>query len=174
MKSIIKVIHKIGEFMGHLSGIVIFVTMLFMTADVVLRYVFKSPITGDIELVELAMVIMVFTSIPHTQVVKGHVAVDIITNFIPRKLNDVFSVIVYLLSTVLMFLVCRANFAQVMKVKSSMLETSTLHIPMYPFYFIVSICLCVYTLCMVCDVIAAIMDLFSKNSPSESSENGGM
>ena len=169
MKKFFKVVDKLSEILADCSGIIIFVMMLFMTLDVVLRYVFNSPVRGDYELIELAMVVLVFFAIPHTQTVKGHVAVDIITNFMPRKIRDILEIVSYLIASVLMFFVCRANYLQIFKVQGNGQTTGTLHIACYPFYAIVFVCLCIYMLIMVVDVIRALMDLFSSNKKEEES-----
>ena len=167
MKKVFKTVDRISEGLCYASSFVTFAMMIFMVVDIILRYIFNSPITGDYELIELAMVVLVFTVIPHTQTVKGHVAVDIITNFLPKKVKDIFDLFIYVVCTVFMVIVCKANFLQISKTMESSLETGTLHIPLWPFYAFVFVCLCIYTLIMVFDFLAAAIDLFSKDNGEE-------
>ncbi len=49
------------------------------TTDVVLRYFFNRPIPGTIEIIELTMVVLVFSSVAYTHVTNSHVRVEILS-----------------------------------------------------------------------------------------------
>ncbi len=61
-----------------ISGLVVTFLMLLTTVDVVLRYVFNSPIPGAYSLCEMLMIGVVYPAIAFVQGAKGHVRVDII------------------------------------------------------------------------------------------------
>lgn len=73
-----KWIHTASRTLSWLSIIILFLMMLFITADVVGRYVFKSPITGSIDYVTVMMVILVFPSLAYVTFLDGHVRTDIL------------------------------------------------------------------------------------------------
>ena len=63
-----------------LTGAVVTVllVMLFVGAEVVMRYAFDRPIPGHLELSELAAPIIVFLAISYTQATHGHVGMDLV------------------------------------------------------------------------------------------------
>jgi TRAP-type C4-dicarboxylate transport system permease small subunit len=58
--------------------IVILFVMLFVGAEVVMRYVFNSPIPGHLEGSELLVPVIVFMAISYTQATHGHVGMDLL------------------------------------------------------------------------------------------------
>ena len=70
------------------AGMGVFMLMVFLTfVDVFLRYWFGKSINGTVEITELMMVIVVFSSIAYTQWQKSHVTMDILTSKLtePRR-----------------------------------------------------------------------------------------
>ncbi|HXH64416.1 MAG TPA: TRAP transporter small permease [Mariprofundaceae bacterium] len=61
------------------TGIIIFV-MLFVCAEVFMRYVFNSPIPGHLEGSELLMPVIVFFALSYTQSVHGHVGMTMVVD----------------------------------------------------------------------------------------------
>lgn len=64
-------------------GFIMFL-MLFASSEIVGRYLFKYPIPGHVEIVELIMAAVVFFGIAYTQRVGGHIRLDM---FITRVLK---------------------------------------------------------------------------------------
>jgi TRAP-type C4-dicarboxylate transport system permease small subunit len=60
------------------SVLVILFAMLFVGAEVLMRYVFNSPIHGHLEGAELLMPIIVFLALSYTQATHGHVGMDLL------------------------------------------------------------------------------------------------
>ena len=163
MNALFKAVDKISGFLNWISIVAVYVLMFFMVVDIVLRYVFSSPIAGDYELIELALVLIVFFAIPHTQTVHGHVAVDILTIRLSRRMKDVCGLIGWLAGTVMLAIITYANYRQIFKVRGNELTTGILRIPVWPFYALVFLCLLVFTICMATDCIKSVMDLFRKD-----------
>jgi TRAP-type C4-dicarboxylate transport system permease small subunit len=60
------------------SILVILFAMCFVGAEVLMRYVFNSPIPGHLEGSELLMPIIVFLALSYTQATHGHVGMDLL------------------------------------------------------------------------------------------------
>lgn len=58
-------------------AIILFV-MLFVCAEVVMRYLFNSPIPGHLEGSELLVPVIVFLALSYTQATNGHVGMDLV------------------------------------------------------------------------------------------------
>ena len=71
------------------SVLVVLFVMGFVCAEVLMRYVFNSPIPGHLEGSELLMPIIVFLAIAYTQRVRGHVGMDLLIEALapgPRRM----------------------------------------------------------------------------------------
>ena len=89
-------LNRLIKFSAAISSGIIFIMMFMITADVVMRYVFNSPIQGTFELSEFGLVWIVFLSIAYIQSHKGHIKIDIATSWMPMKgqmILDIFSYI---------------------------------------------------------------------------------
>ena len=82
----------LDAFCSRLSvcGMILFMCMVIVTfGDVFLRYVLNSPVVGSIEITEMLMVMVVFTSIAHTQWSGKHITMDLVTSKLsPRYRSD--------------------------------------------------------------------------------------
>lgn len=67
------------------SVLVILFVMGFVGAEVVMRYVFNSPIPGHLEGSELLMPIIVFLALSYTQATDGHVGMDLVLDALAPK-----------------------------------------------------------------------------------------
>jgi TRAP-type C4-dicarboxylate transport system permease small subunit len=60
------------------SILIILFVMFFVGAEVLMRYVFNSPIPGHLEGSELLMPVIVFLALSYTQATHGHVGMDLV------------------------------------------------------------------------------------------------
>ena len=63
------------------TGIILFV-MVFICAEVIMRYGFNSPIPGHLEGSELLMPMIVFLAMSYTQATHGHVGMDLVLDML--------------------------------------------------------------------------------------------
>jgi len=83
--------YRIGRFLGHLSeltsilgGLAIALMMLQITADVVMRTLFDSPLPGTITLVSYYyMVIAAFIPLAYNERQDSHISVEVVTEQLP-------------------------------------------------------------------------------------------
>lgn len=66
-----------------MGGGVLCVAMVITVVSVVGRAVGVGPVDGDFEIMEIATAIAVFAFMPHTQMKRGHVIVDVFTQNLP-------------------------------------------------------------------------------------------
>jgi tripartite ATP-independent transporter DctM subunit len=100
----IRILDRVGTFSRwtNVVGIAILFLMVCLTfVDVVLRYVFNLPITGIVEVTEVLMIMAVFLAIAHTQNVKGHISIDLITSKLKPKARLVMECITTLIGLIL-------------------------------------------------------------------------
>jgi TRAP-type C4-dicarboxylate transport system permease small subunit len=129
------VIKWISQGMVVISCLMLAVMMFLSTADVCGRYFFLRPIDGTWEIVSMAFVICGSMAIGYTQLVKGHIQINVISDRLsPRGQNMLFF---------FSYLVCLAGCALVgwqgwLRMvdyfhKTVGGETVTLGMPLWPF-----------------------------------------
>lgn len=96
----ISILSKVGIFSRwtNVIGIAVLFLMVCVTfVDVILRYIFNSPIKGVLEITEVLMILAVFLAVAHTQNEKAHVTVDLVTGRLSPKARIVMELITALL-----------------------------------------------------------------------------
>jgi TRAP-type C4-dicarboxylate transport system permease small subunit len=78
------------------GAIVLFIMMLLTVGDVVGRYFFKRPIQGAHEITGLLLVCLAACALAYSQIKKGHIRVDLITERLPPKGRQIIDVVAYL------------------------------------------------------------------------------
>jgi len=89
-----------------LSAVFIVITMLLTTLDVVLRYIFSSPIQGVYELESMMLVAIAYLGLSYIQSKRSHVAMDVLSanvhgpgKLVLNLLNDVIFLLIGVLFT---------------------------------------------------------------------------
>jgi len=78
-------LRRIEQVLLYGSMLVILFVMLFVCAEVVMRYAFNSPIPGHLEGSELLMPVIVFLALSYTQATRGHVGMDLLLENLPAR-----------------------------------------------------------------------------------------
>jgi TRAP-type C4-dicarboxylate transport system permease small subunit len=89
---------KIEHYLTYAATALIIFVMLFVCAEVVMRYAFNSPIPGHLEGSELFVPIIVFFAISYTQSQKGHVGMTLVVDALPPGVRRYVEIVTLLLS----------------------------------------------------------------------------
>ena len=152
---------KISRMFAVISGVGLLAVSAFMMVSIVMRYHFLSPILGDIEIVEVTLTVVVFSSFAYTQTEKGHIHVVMVLRLLPKKLRLVIfalnSFLVTAVSAAVVYgCIMQGNFVLRRRTVSAML-----HLPLYPFYYFAAVCMAVFTAALLLDAIMAAAGIFS-------------
>ncbi len=101
----------------------------YVGAEVVMRYLFNSPLPGHLELAELMMPVIVFLALSYTQATHGHVGMDLLTDLLPEQTRRVLSVVTLVLS------LCICAVIGYFSLKNTMLMIEYDDVTMSPPYF---------------------------------------
>ncbi len=82
---LIKIISKIDKWCGEIAGWVIFLMMICISYDVLMRYAFNMPTKWAFEISTYMMVVVVFLGGGWTLPAGGHVNVDIVIKNLSKK-----------------------------------------------------------------------------------------
>jgi len=126
--------------------------MLLTAADVCLRYLFDSPITGSYELTEFMMAILVAFGLAYTAVHHGHINVDLFVTRTGSRSQAVINSITALLGVGLFILMTWRVFLYAEKLRVDGYTSQSLMIPLYPFVFVVALGCAVLVLVLLSDL----------------------
>lgn len=96
-----RVLRRVEVAMTAIAIVVIMFVMFFVGAEVLMRYVFNSPIPGHLEGSELLFPIIVFLAISYTQATHGHVGMDLLRDNLPPRAQRVAAIAALIVSMVL-------------------------------------------------------------------------
>ena len=89
---------RIEHYLTYAATALIIGIMLFVCAEVVMRYVFNSPLPGHLEGSELFVPIIVFFAISYTQSQNGHVGMTVVVESLPPAVRRYVEISTLLLS----------------------------------------------------------------------------
>ena len=84
-----QVLGKIELLLAYLAAAIIFLLMLYVLMEVLMRYAFNSPLPGHLEGAELLLPMIVFFAISYTQAKKGHVGMSLVVEVLPPRMQRV-------------------------------------------------------------------------------------
>ncbi len=158
---------KLSRLFNYIGVCVILFMMFFTASDVLLRYIFNSPIEGAYEAIELMMAISFCFGVAYTQRQKGHVSVDLLTQRLGEKKRAYLKFIVSTVSFILCLLITWQSFLKATVAFSS--KESTYggigpfgHVPIFPFIYLTSSACLVFTLELFVDLITSLKWIIKK------------
>lgn len=142
----LKVLKKLDKILGAISNACAWVAgagLFFMAAlifvNVIGRYFFKHAIKGADELVQLAMVIVVYFALAYSTRIRAHVRVDFVTNLFPEYIRDVILALVTWACIFVTVNITIRTFAYADKVITTGITSQILGISYAPFYYAISV-----------------------------------
>jgi TRAP-type transport system small permease protein len=121
--------------LGLMAAATLFVLMALTFVDVLSRYFFNRPIPGSLEVTELLMVGLIFSSIPLVSGRGEHVAIDLLDPFLAAGFRRGSRVFIELLCAVALMILAWLLFTKAGKLREYGDETATLSIPIAPFVY---------------------------------------
>lgn len=82
-----RTLRRVEILLAYGATVITFFVMLFVGAEVLMRYAFNAPIPGHLEGSELLMPIIVFLAISYTQATHGHVGMDLVLDALSPSLR---------------------------------------------------------------------------------------
>jgi TRAP-type C4-dicarboxylate transport system permease small subunit len=171
-------VRRIASFLDHfilaisrffnIIGVTILLVMMFLVAtDVLLRYIFNSPIEGAYEAIELMMAVVFCYGIAYTQRQKGHVSVNLITFRLSEKKQAIIKSFVSAISLGLFVLMTWQSFLKA-NVTFDSGETTYGgvgpfgHIPISPFVYLTSAACLAFCLELLVDLVTSLTKVVRK------------
>ena len=86
---VVSILDRVISFMAYLAALLLFLLMLIICYEVVMRYLFRSPTGWVIEACEYALLYITFLGAPWLLKQDGHIRVDILFAFLNRKVSRI-------------------------------------------------------------------------------------
>ena len=137
--SLKKVVSPISRVLANISMVVIVLAILVVFADVVLRRLFNSPITGSRDFTILAFSIIVFLPLAWHAFNNGHIELDFLVKKFPKTAQSILEVIMMFIATVILGLMSWRLLVQGTILQSLGAGSTTLRIPLYPFAYLATL-----------------------------------
>lgn len=139
-------------------GAIILSAMMFLTmTDVVLRYAFRSPVSGAYEIMQFMMAIVIPFGIVFCAHEKSHVSVEVVFDLLPLKIQRFLHCIVSLVVLVLFLLVAWQSILFVNETYETGYTSAVLYIPAFPFVGTIALGFVALSLVLLADFINALV-----------------
>jgi TRAP-type C4-dicarboxylate transport system permease small subunit len=155
----VKILDKLSRWMGYLSAAAIIVLMLLVTANIIGRYFFKSPITGTPEIACLLMIIIVFPALAWAALEGKHIKVDFIMDRFPQRVQVIVDSIMILVALGIFAIITWYSFPAAL---NSSDVSSLLSVPQAPFYWVMAVGWAVFCISIVVLLVKKIAEAFKK------------
>lgn len=129
---------RLDLLLGVIAAAVLFAMMTLTFVDVVLRYLFNSPLRGAFEITELMMVVLIFAGLPIVSRHDQHVTTDLIDRFLSRSVKRGLAAIIHLACSAMLFGVAWLIWIKAAKERGFGDTTATLQIHLSPFVYLMS------------------------------------
>jgi tripartite ATP-independent transporter DctM subunit len=143
LNNVIRILDKVGVFSRwtNVIGLAALFLMVSLTfVDVIMRYIFNSPIRYVLEVVEIMMITAVFLAVAHTQNEKGHVSVDVITSKLAPRPRIVLESITSLLGLGIFAIFIWQNVAEIpWTLSNNVVHSQSFHVSKAPFLAIIAL-----------------------------------
>ena len=157
MKKVMKGCKTFGNVLSVIAIIALLVMVCVTIADVILREIFGSPITGVVEITRMMMVCM-SPAFVAALFENRHVSVGLFVDKMSRKGQLAFDTVGYLLTTVVAGLMCYQGFVEMIKQFTRKQVYSMLKIPNWPFYAIFAVSMGFFAIGIIVKLISHYAD----------------
>lgn len=143
LNGIINGINTICKALKWVSGFAILAMAVLCTADVIARYIFKSPISGTMEIVQILMNLFVYAGLGMGVYMGKLISVPVLLEKMPNMARGKVEGIGNLICAGMSGIIIWQLMITTGKYLGNPLQSTTLlHIPYGPFYLFTTICFC--------------------------------
>ena len=133
-----KVLHRVTSIFSKVGQVILMVMVLLTILDVILRRIFNHPLSSSLELSQVMLVIVVFSSVAYCGIKRSHVRIDALTSRFSPKIQAILNCITGLFGVLLFGAMGWGSIVLAMDKMANNSVTGILPIPVYPFVFLVS------------------------------------
>jgi TRAP-type C4-dicarboxylate transport system permease small subunit len=152
MKGFLDGVLNINRLMQGIAAIFLTFIIFLTTVDVIMR-IFGKPIPGAVEIIAICGGVVVGFTVPITSWMKGHIAVDFVTNALSNQAKNVLIIITRCVGIGLCLIISWNS----MKIGTGFWKagevSGTLQLPLYPIAYGLAACFFVLSIVLFCDIL---------------------
>ena len=153
-----KAFNSASRILSYIGTGFVVVMMLLTVGDVFLRFTFRHPIVGILELTEYFMIIIAFFALAWGELNQRHIKVDLVVkNFSPR-IQAIIASVTYVLGLCVLVLITWQNFIGTVYQWKVQRASAMLQIPAYPFYIALSVGCLFFCVAMVINLVKSVKE----------------
>ncbi len=141
-----RIINVLSRIMNYMAMGVLVLMMLLTVSDVLMRFLFRNPIMGSTELIEVMMALVVFLALAWGAVTREHLKVDLVISRLSPKAQAIVDSFTVSMGLGIVAIITWRSFLDSMDVQTS---SALLKFPMYPFHWIMSLGFAMLCLAMI-------------------------
>lgn len=154
MKNIAKVISKISKVLDRVAGFFYLAMMILVACNVIMRKVFKIPISGTIELVEIFSAVAAGLALAYCAVVGGHITIDFVIEYFPKWFQKFSGIVTNLITIVTVAVSGWMLVGYADTLRETGRYTGSLKIAYYPFVYLIAIGFFIFALVEIVKIFA--------------------
>ena len=157
MASFERFAYTFSNWLNRIAGVGMAVMLILVVADIIAAKLFKWPIPGGIEMVGFLGVMVIAFSIAQTQVLRGHIEVELLVTRLPKTAQKVIASIVYFFGMALFAVLAwkSYDFGHILQVSGEV--SMTRGIPFYPFIYGIAFCSISVFLVLLAQLLKAVI-----------------
>jgi TRAP-type C4-dicarboxylate transport system permease small subunit len=140
LQTIANGVHGLIKALTWIASGALGILILFVVTNILSRFLFKKPLPGTIEIIELVSVVIVFFSVAYTETKRAHIYVELLVSRLSRRSQAVLASMMYFLAAVFFAVMGWRGGVMAWSYLVPMIrETYVLSIPIAPFLFVISL-----------------------------------
>jgi TRAP-type C4-dicarboxylate transport system permease small subunit len=143
-----------------MTGMVVMVITTII--DVAGAKLFRWPLPGAFEITSILGLVVIVFALPYTQMLRGHIEIDIFTGLLPKRAQSILGCFMFLLGIILFVLITWQMFDFGQGLRMDHRVTETWEIPMYPFAYGATVCFFAGILTLLLQFIQIVAEVFKK------------
>jgi TRAP-type C4-dicarboxylate transport system permease small subunit len=160
-----KYVNQVSRVFNWIAGVGLIVMLLLVIGDIVGIKALAQPIPGGIEIVAFLGVVVIGFAIAWTQVLHGHIQVDIIVMKLPPRAKAAVDILISILGIAFFVVLAWQTWVYGQTMLSTGEVSMTKRIPFYPFIWGLAFCYLVTVLVLVIDLCKAILKVGKRWTP---------
>lgn len=152
---------------NYISIFTLVAVVLIIVIDVFMRFILGSTLRGAYEMVQYVLMLSIFSSFAYCQTERGHVHVTMLISLFPKKLRFILYALTTLLAGAGSFAVAYSAIKQGSVYLASNMTSGVLLMPLFPFYWVEGICMAVFGLALLWEVVKSTLAIWNPTIAEE-------
>jgi len=170
----INLFRRFNRVLHYVSGAALLGFFFLTVADITGRSVFNRPVSGTVEITSLALVVVIFLALAHSEDMGDHITIDLIYERIGTRAKFFLDIVSDVLTIVIVALISFQLYHFGLRNLDSGAETPVRDWPFWPFVFVASLGAALYALSTLIRVVLRLKGAPVNASDPTQDELGGI